>query len=56
MKRGETVKRALIAACVGIVILVGVLSVQGPPQAPKLGPEQKRIGYFAGNWTSEGEM
>jgi hypothetical protein len=45
------VTRALIAPWVG-----GVLSAPGPPQAPKLGPEEKRIGYFAGNWPSEGEM
>ena len=24
--------------------------------APKPGPEQKTLGYFAGKWTSEGEM
>ena len=32
-----------------------MLLAQAPPQMPKPGPAQKRIGYFAGHWTSEGE-
>lgn len=27
-----------------------------PPQAPKPTPEHQRLGYFVGNWTTEGEM
>ena len=26
------------------------------PQAPKPGPEHKRLGYFVGKWNAEGEM
>ncbi len=28
---------------------------QPPSQPPKPGPEQKKLGYFIGKWTSEGE-
>src|SRR5215472_6721395 len=29
---------------------------QNPPPAPKVGPEQKNLGYFAGNWKMSGEL
>jgi hypothetical protein len=32
-----------------------VAAAQGQ-EAPKPGPEHKRLGYFVGKWTSEGEM
>jgi len=29
---------------------------QNPPPAPKPGPEQKNLGYFAGNWKTTGDL
>ena len=49
-------KRAL-AVCV--VLAVGgsqVLMAAKAQQAPTPGPEQKKLGYFVGKWTTEGEM
>ena len=31
-------------------------TAQNPPQMPKPGPEQKNIGYFAGNWKVAGDV
>ena len=36
-------------------LVAQMLLAQAPPQMPKPGPAHKRIGYFAGHWTSEGE-
>jgi hypothetical protein len=36
------------------VIMVQLAVAQAPPQA-KPGPEQKRLGYFVGKWSTEGE-
>ena len=47
-------KSTLIAA-IGIALLTTVAAARQPAQVPKPGPEQKRIGYFAGNWRFEGE-
>ncbi len=46
-----------IASCV-VVVSVGIYAaVAGQaPQMPTPGPEHKRLGYFVGKWTSEGEM
>ena len=39
------------------VIVLGVASMPALAQeAPAPGPEHKRLGYFVGKWTSEGEM
>jgi hypothetical protein len=41
-----------------VIVLVGfqlVAAAQAPP-APTPGPEHKRLGYFVGKWTTEGEM
>ncbi len=47
-------------AIVAASLLVSVASVQlaaaQAPQAPKPGPEHKRLGYFVGTWKAEGEM
>ena len=50
MKRG--IKSVVL--CVGL-LGVSVASAQ-EPAAPKPGPEHQRLGYFVGNWTTEGEM
>ncbi len=49
-------KRASAVVLVAVLVLVAAISAQAPPQAPKPGPEHKRLGYFAGHWTAEGEM
>jgi hypothetical protein len=48
---------------VEFVALCAVVSVGGfqillaqAPQPPKPGPEEKKLGYFVGKWTTEGEM
>jgi hypothetical protein len=45
-----------LTLCVAIAVasLVTVLA-QTPAQAPKPGPEHKRLAYFVGSWTSTGE-
>jgi hypothetical protein len=53
----NTLKRLppLVTLCA--LVFVGfriVTAAQAPPQAP--GPEHKRLGYFVGKWTTEGEM
>ena len=42
------------AAVVSVVGIQVVVAGQAPP-APKPGPEHKRLGYFVGKWTGEGE-
>jgi uncharacterized protein DUF1579 len=52
-----TKQLAHLGACV--VSLVGLpvaLMAQAPPAAPKPGPEHKRLEYFVGKWTTEGEI
>jgi hypothetical protein len=52
-----TKQLARLGACV--VSLVGLpvgLMAQAPPAAPKPGPEHKRLEYFVGTWTTEGEI
>jgi hypothetical protein len=49
---------ALLGACVASLVIglpVGSIA-QAPPAAPKPGPEQKRLEYFVGKWTTEGEL
>lgn len=40
---------------IGMALYASSLAAQQPAQAPKPGPEQKRIGYFEGNWNFQGE-
>ena len=48
---------ALLGACVVSLVGLPVASIaQAPPPAAKPGPEQKRLEYFVGKWTTEGEM
>ena len=46
--------RSKLTAAAGIALFTSVVAAQQPP-APKPGPEQKRIGYFAGDWSFQGE-
>src|SRR5215470_16938350 len=39
-----------------LAAFAAVLSAQNPPAPPKPGPEQQKLAFFAGRWTSEGEM
>lgn len=43
-----------VVLCVGL-LGVSVASAQ-EPAAPRPGPEHQRLGYFVGNWSTEGEM
>ena len=47
--------KSTLTAAIGIALATMVVAAQQPAQAPKPGPEQKRIEYFAGNWSFEGE-
>jgi hypothetical protein len=38
-----------------VVLLATVTLAQAPTGPPKPGPEHKRLSYFVGQWTSEGE-
>lgn len=55
-KEKKTVKRTLALIVVVMFVLVQAVPAQAPPQMPKPGPEHKRLGYFVGHWTSEGDM
>lgn len=50
MKRGSAV------VTLAVFFFAAAAAAQNPPQPPKPGPEQKRLDYFAGKWTSELEM
>lgn len=45
-----------LAIAVSLVLSSGVALAQAPGEAPKPGPEHKRLGYFVGKWNGEGEM
>ena len=49
-------KRALSVAFAVAVCLSAILAAQNPPPAPKPGPEQKNLNYFAGTWKTAGEL
>ena len=55
--RRQVMKNRLTNLGVAVVLAVGGshLSAQ-TPQASAPGPEQKKLGYFVGKWTTEGEM
>ena len=40
---------------VAITLIGGVAFAQGESEPPKAGPEHKELGYFVGDWTTEGE-
>ena len=39
-----------------LMVFAPALSAQNPPAPPKPGPAQEKLAYFAGRWTSAGEM
>jgi Protein of unknown function (DUF1579) len=39
-----------------VLLLVGLGMAQAPTGPPKPGPEHQKLAYFAGKWTSEGDM
>ena len=44
---------------VAVILICGVTSLlfgQAPPAPPKPGPEHKKLEYFVGKWTVEGEI
>lgn len=47
---------ALVVLCSASIAFAGVRLAAQAPQAPKPGPEQQKLAYFVGTWTSEGEM
>jgi hypothetical protein len=46
---------SITPAAVAAIVASSFVFAQ-PPEMPKPAPEHKRLGYFVGNWTSEGEM
>jgi hypothetical protein len=53
MKR-TPLKRTLVT--ISAAMAVGAVVLAQAPAMPKPGPEHKALSYFAGKWTSEGEM
>ena len=49
-------KPIAIAILAAVIAAAVPAAAQDKPQAPKPGPEHKKLGYFVGNWRSEGEM
>jgi Protein of unknown function (DUF1579) len=52
------VKKLFVLCFVALLlgICVSAIRAQGPGEVPKPGPEQQKMAYFAGKWTSEGDM
>jgi hypothetical protein len=45
------------AVTFAVLLLTSLFAAgQNPPPAPKPGPEQKNLGYFAGNWKTTGDL
>lgn len=53
-------KRSTVRLVLGIVVSIAAFAAnavaQAPGAPPKPGPEHKRLEYFVGKWTTEGEM
>lgn len=49
-------RRPLALAFVAICAFTSTLMAQDESKMPKPGPEHKKLAYFVGDWTSEGEM
>jgi Protein of unknown function (DUF1579) len=45
-----------LAMALAMISVLGVAIAFGQGQAPKPGPELKKLEYFVGTWSSEGEM
>ena len=52
LTREGSMKRCLIAVCVSLAVCSMVVQAQ---QAPRPGPEHKRLGVFLGSWSIDGE-
>jgi Protein of unknown function (DUF1579) len=48
-------KRFTILICMALLVGI-VLSAQAPMETPKPAPELKKLDYFVGTWTAEGEI
>ena len=51
---GRAMKR-MMHLLLPLCVLAGAVLAQQQSQAPKPGPEHKRLGFFVGKWTFEGE-
>jgi len=52
-------KKMSIRSSVAVILICGFTSLllaQAPPAPPKPGPEHKKLEYFVGKWTVEGEI
>lgn len=49
-------KRALAFASMLVLGLAVAAAAQAPAGPPKPGPEHKKLQYFAGKWTMQGEL
>jgi uncharacterized protein DUF1579 len=47
--------KSMFSTVLVVALFTSVAVAQQPSQPPKPGPEQKRIGYFAGDWSFQGE-
>jgi hypothetical protein len=58
-EREDIVKHVRLAVLLTSGLLISAVAVQAQEkkmEAPKPGPEVKKLGYFVGNWKSEGEI
>ena len=46
----------LLSTCALVSVFASQFAAAAPPEMPKPGPEHQRLGYFVGQWKSEGEM
>ncbi len=49
-------KAMVLLTFVGLVLLLFAVALQAQAPAPKVGPEQKKLEIWVGNWIFEGEM
>lgn len=49
-------KKPMLATTICMVLTSGMALAQAPAEAPKPTPEHKKLGYYVGKWTAEGEM
>jgi hypothetical protein len=54
-QKGKIMRSHILSLSLGLVTMLGIALAQAP-DSPKPGPEHKALNYFAGKWTSEGEM
>jgi hypothetical protein len=47
--------RSTLSAALACALLTAAVAAQSPAQAPKPGAEHKRLDYFAGTWTFQGD-